>query len=49
VFKIPRNSEFPAPLQEHIDSIKELAERLESIYTDAEESGFIFLFKMCVL
>jgi hypothetical protein len=36
VFKIPRSSEFPAPLQSHVEQIKQLAERLQEIYTEAE-------------
>ena len=36
VFKIPRDAEFPPPLQPHIESIKDITDRLQTIYTDAE-------------
>ena len=40
VFKIPRDAEFPPPLQPHIESIKDITDRLQTIYTDAEVKYF---------
>ena len=43
VFKIPRDAEFPPPLQPHIESIKDITDRLQTIYTDAEVKYFFLI------